>query len=292
MLSSYDLAAGVLIGATILGYGYVTYAALAIRRTIAGGVYRKQALGLALVAVLYALNATTSYYSPRTLDIYSLLGFLSFPLAFVMIFYWVDKSALAARLTDPLLRDTLHWSRVRFLIWTINISAVIISFSYTAYVGQLVLGSLSTNPPLFLLVIFLTPAYLSVSSGAVVLLVAVRRTADRTLKRHLEWFGFYLVFIFVLAGLIGNGLAIYSVEWSNVFGGAANAAGAFFLYKSARSLITLYSFSDEPTNRLGAVASSAVSASDYAMSSLRLRRLYLIIVGLVCLEQMHMVKSA
>ncbi|MDA4126594.1 MAG: hypothetical protein OK452_05255 [Thaumarchaeota archaeon] len=260
MLSSYDLAAGVLTGATILGYGYVTYAALAIRRTIAGGVYRKQALGLVLVAVLYALNATTSYYSPQTLDIYSLLSFLSFPLAFVMIFYWVDKSALAARLTDPLLRDTLHWSTVRFLIWTINISAVIISFSYTAYVGQLVFGSLSTNPPLYLLVIFLTPAYLSVSSGAVVLLVAVRRTADRTLKRHLEWFGFYLVFIFVLAGLIGNGLAIYSVEWSNLFGGAANAAGAFFLYKSARSLIPLYSFSNESDNRLGAVSPNAVPA--------------------------------
>ncbi|MDA4127663.1 MAG: hypothetical protein OK452_10775 [Thaumarchaeota archaeon] len=264
MLSSYDLAAGVLIGATILGYGYVTYAALAIRRTIAGGVYRKQALGLALVAVLYALNATTSYYSSLTLDIYSLLGFLSFPLAFVMIFYWVDKSALAARLTDPLLRDTLHWSKVRYLIWTINISAVIISFAYTVYIGQLVLGSLSTNPPLFLLVIFLSPAYLSVSSGAVVLFVAVRRTADRTLKKHLEWFGFYLVFIFVLGGLVGNGLSIYSVEWSNLFGGAANAAGAFFLYKSAKSLIHIYSFSDEEANRFRTVAPSAVPVSDRA----------------------------
>jgi hypothetical protein len=150
---------------------------------------------------------------------------------------------------------------VRFLIWAINISAVVITFSYFFY--QLVIGAVPSNPPLFLLAIFLTPAYVSVGSGAIVLLVAVRRTADRTLRRHLEWFGFFLVFIFVFGGIVGNGLGVYSVELSNVVGGAANAAAAFFLYKSARSLIPLYNFSDEAAkNRLGAVASSVVPASD------------------------------
>jgi hypothetical protein len=254
MLSSYDLAVSVLIAATVVGYGYVVYACLAIRRTIAGSLYRRQALGLALVAILYALNSTTSYYNTPS-DIYLLIGLVSFPLPFIMIFYWVDASVLAARLTDPLLRDTLHWSRVRFLIWTINISAVVFTFSYFFYQFEIV--AVPINPPLFLLAIFLTPAYVSVGSGAIVLLVAVRRTADRTLRRHLEWFGFYLAFIFVFGGLIGNGLAIYSVEWSNLVSGAANAAAAFFLYKSARSLIPLYSFSDERANRLDSALPSA-----------------------------------
>jgi hypothetical protein len=256
MLSSYDLGVSILIAATIAGYGYVAYAALAIRRTIAGGVYRKQALGLALVAIFYALNSVTSFYNSATFDVYSLIVSLLFPLAFLMIFYWVDTSVFAARLTDPLLRDTLRWSRVRFLIWTINISAVAISLSYLAYLG-LVAGSFPASPPFFLLVIYVTPAYVSVASGAAVLFVAVRRTADRTLRRHLEWFGFYLVFIFVLGGLIGNGLGIYSVELSNLVGGAANAAAAFFLYRSARSLIPLYSFSHEGANRLDSALPSA-----------------------------------
>jgi hypothetical protein len=255
MLSSYDLEVSILVAAMIAGYGYVSYASLAIRGTIAGGVYRKQALGLALVAIFYATNSVTSFYnSPQAFDIYSQIGFLidflSFPIAFLMIFYWVDTSVSAARLTDPLLRDTLRWSRVRFLIWTINISAVVISLSYAAYL-VLAAGGFPTNPPLSLLAIYLTPAYVSVASGAAVLLVAVRRTADRTLRRHLEWFGFYLVFIFVLGGLIGNGLGIYSAEWSNLVGGAANAAAAFFLYRSARSLIPLYSFSNETAKPLG-----------------------------------------
>src|SRR5438309_9739380 len=118
MLSSYDLEVSILVAALIAGYGYVAYAALAIRRTIAGGAYRKQALGLALVAISYATNSVTSFYnSPQTFDIYGqigfLIGFLSFPIAFLTIFYWVDTSVFAARLTDPLLRDTLRWSRVR-----------------------------------------------------------------------------------------------------------------------------------------------------------------------------------
>lgn len=246
MLSSYDLASIALIGITIAGYGYVTYSALAIRRTIAGAVYRKQAQGIVLVAILYAINSSTSYYSnsPTPADLLSFTSNVSFALAFVMIFYWVDTSVLAARLTDPLLRDSLHWSRLRFVIWAIILAMVLLSFSYQAYL-QVYVGGFPSSPPLLLLVGFVSPAYISVTSGAVVLLVAVRRTADRTLRKHLQWFGFYLLFLLVFAGGIGNGLAVYSIEWSNIVGGVANAAGAILLYKSTKSLIPLYKFSAE-----------------------------------------------
>lgn len=46
MLSSYELGVSLLIAATVVGYGYVTDAALAIRKTVAGRVYRRQTLGL------------------------------------------------------------------------------------------------------------------------------------------------------------------------------------------------------------------------------------------------------
>jgi hypothetical protein len=255
MLSTYDLEVSVLIAATLVGYGYVVYSALAIRRTIAGRIYRRQALGLSLVAIVYALNTVTSYYNSSGFDFYDLLGLLSFPLAFITIFYWVDTSVLAARLTDPLLRDTLHWSKVRFLILTFDFSALIFSFSYMIYLS-LTTKVFPTSPPFFLLAVYVTPAYVSVGPGAAVLLVAIRRTADRTLRRHLKWFGFYLVFIFAFGGIIGNGLAVYSVVWSNLVGGAANAAGAFFLYKSARSLIPLYRFSDQAADRQAPLAVS------------------------------------
>jgi hypothetical protein len=132
---------------------------------------------------------------------------------------------------------------LRFLIWAIILSAVLFSFSILIYLQ--VVGGLPSSPPLILLVIFITPAYLSVGSGAAVLLIAVRRTADKTLRKHLEWFGFYLVFIFVFGGLVGIGIGFYSIELSSIVGGAANAAAAWFLYRSARSLVPLYRFSDE-----------------------------------------------
>jgi hypothetical protein len=240
MSSSYDLAIYIIAIATVLGYGYTVYATIAIRRKIAGSVYRKQALGLALVATFYCLNAVLPNYTGTTLDAYALLGALAFPLAFVMIFYWVDSSMTAARLADPLLRDTLHWSRLRLYIWAINISTTVFPVSYTVYL-QIVTGGIPPTPPLFLLIPFLTPAYLSVGSGALVLLIEVRRIADGTLKRHLEWFGVYLVFIFVFGGLIGNGLGTYSIQLGNLVGGASNAVASLFLYRSARSLIPIYS---------------------------------------------------
>jgi hypothetical protein len=211
--------------------------------------YRKQAAGLFLVSILYALNAIL----PNTatfdvLDPYNLLVTLSFPLAFLMIFYWVDSSVRAARLTDPLLRDTVHWSRLRFLIWAINIPATLSAFSYATYL-QFSAGGLPPSPPLLLLATYLAPDYVSVGSGAVVLLLVVRRTADKTLRRHLEWFGAYLLFILVFAGLIGNGLSAYSVEWSSLVGGASNAAGSYFLYRSAKSLIPIYEFSERETRQ-------------------------------------------
>jgi hypothetical protein len=240
MLSSYDLVTYVIAAATVLAYGYTVYATIAIRLKIAGGVYRKQALGLALVATFYCLNAITPNYTGTTLDALAFFGALAFPLAFIMIFYWVDSSMGAARLADPLLRDTLHWSRLRLLIWAVNISATVIPVSYTVYL-QLATGGIPATPPLFLLIIFLTPAYLSVGSGAIVLLMEVRRIADGTLRQHLKWFGVFLVFIFLLGGLIGNGLGTYSIQLGNIVGGASNAVASVFLYRSARSLIPIYS---------------------------------------------------
>ena len=247
MLNSFDLAILALLGATLVAYGYTTYTAIAIRHTIAGRIYRKQALGVAFVAIIYALNSSTSLLptpSIGTLDFYTIFSAISFPLTFITIFYWVDSSVLAARYSDPLLRDTLHWHQARYLIWAINILTTAFPLSFLFYL-QVATGGIPTDLPVWLFWVFLTPAYVSVGSGAVVLPIMARRSKDKTLRRHLEWFGVYLGFLFVFSGLVGNALGFYSFQLSTLFGGVVNVAGSFFLYRSARSLIALYKFSSE-----------------------------------------------
>ena len=116
------------------------------------------------------------------------------------IFAWVDTSALIARRSDPMLRDSIHWSKLRRPLWFLLPVDYAIALLYSIYF-ILSGGSLSApSPPveILLLTIFITAPF---AFGAVLLPLSSKRSGDLIFRRHLRWFGL-LAFTVLLLGLL------------------------------------------------------------------------------------------
>jgi hypothetical protein len=232
-------------------YGYVAYAAIAISRTLSNGVYRNQALGLAVIALVMISFATwlilgppsvgIRFHGPPSTGLYYVASFLgSWEALFIGSYYYVDASIMAARPTDPLFRDTLHWSRMRVAFWVYDI-AVAVVFTITGAVGSYEYGS---GSPLVDGLISL-PLLIVLFSGAVVLPIAAKRSKDKVLKKQLNWFVVYVIAAFVPSLFVGSSLQ------SNIQSATLGLvivwwAFGYFLYKSTISLVPLYRFETSP----------------------------------------------
>ena len=228
MLSNIDLenlarVAWLLVTAAVLFYA--SYWALIIRRALAVQSYRNQALGVALIALFQGVTtigfAGTEGASGRTpLD---LLALGANTILFLFVFYWIDASVLAAKRSDPLLRDTLHWRSLRLVLWPL-----IISFAAAAVVSNF---SLPFN------------IILTLVAGAASLPVAARRSRDPTMRRHLIWFGLYaaflLAFFFNLGGLLNVSIGSPASFVFLGIGSLMYFAASYCLYRSAVSLAPL-----------------------------------------------------
>jgi hypothetical protein len=224
-----------------IGYGYVAYTAIATSRTLSNRVYRNQALGLAVFSLLiveFALTATIAFSTTIVLtdidDAIQLLG-IWFAI-FIGFYYYIDGSIRAARLTDPLFRDTLQWTRVRVAFWVYIIGAAIV-FPIAAAFGSYNYDTGGT-PAFFQAGI---PLLVIVFSGLVVLPIAIRRSKDKTLKKQLSWFAVYFIWLVLL--LVGSNFVPTTTA---VVPLVLLLAGAYPLYRSATSLVPLYKFAREP----------------------------------------------
>jgi len=249
MASSGDLFADIGILATLAISVYAAYWAFSIRRAMAIGVYRRQALGIGLVSLVFPLGfyLGTEGILPINLgEAFFLEGYASF----ATLLYWIDASALAARRTDPLLRDTLHWTKVRIWIWALNLGVIFAYLLVVLYANAAGIASnnvvptwaLATVAVTIFLTIFIDGAFPPIL-GAILLTIAARRSGDMALRANLRWFGLFGLFAFVatIASIFsypehhsGIGLLTY----------AGLLVGGYFLYRSARSLA--------PLNRLSA----------------------------------------
>src|SRR5579864_7773784 len=121
---SYDLylGAGSSVSAVllILAFAYTSYWAFGIRHALAVERYKNQALGIGLIAIALGLIILNPG-NPSTVPGVAFLQALPLTLLEVFTFYWVDASVLASRRSDPLLRDTFRWRRLRFVLWAIII---------------------------------------------------------------------------------------------------------------------------------------------------------------------------
>ena len=200
---------------------YAAYWALNIRHALAVNVYRKQALGIGLVAISCAILGFGQVLP--IVNISFLEGFGPGFLVLLVLFYWIDASMISARRSDPLLRDSLHWSKLRIVLWILIVALMLIGVILLIPKGTpsgLLLG------PLFLVALGLL--ILVPLSGALSLSVALRRSKDIAFRRHLKWFAVFAVLFFFVFPL-GANIASYALIF----------AAGYSLYRSARSLAPL-----------------------------------------------------
>ncbi len=265
MLSSFDIAN--IIGAVAISaiFGFAIYTALGIRRTFSVGLYRDQALGVALIALIILVNILSniifSYIPPNVPSdfLYSnvgIIGEIAFLLWFPIFYYWIDNSELAARKSNPFLRDILHWQRVRVylgpLIYTSIVSAGCVVVIQTIFFGVSPVSMVSEeavppNFPLIVSILFqLIPSFILFIGLRVLAIIALPiaawQTRDPLLRKQIYWLGIFFILNFVggaLQGAILNPFEALLVLDAIVF------LNGYCLYKSARSLVPTYSFSAE-----------------------------------------------
>jgi hypothetical protein len=189
--------------------------AFIIRRALAVRVYRNQALAIGLFPLAFLFGLAT--------------GVLGLSVFVLFAFYLIDSSALAGRRSDPLLRDTLHWSRLRTPLW-----ALLLAITLVQVADLLSRGTVLTNrEPNDIIgnIGFLATVLLIAVSVAEVSLVAFR-SRDPALRKNLGWFGVALIATLLSPLLAANVPYMLGAAVGFVLLG-------YFLYKSVRSLVPI-----------------------------------------------------
>jgi hypothetical protein len=214
----------------IVGIGRVAQ----MRKGFVDPTYRSRAFWSGfLMAVIAVSNATPLIPLPNSV-LGSLISNLPFLAIIGVCLAFVDRTAIVGIRSDFFHRDILGWVRVRVP------AGVVMA-------GSLVYGVVAINapestapsPPLWDLIgmfqVFIVAIGL-LGFGAVVIIIASRRTPDQTLKKNIRLLGIALGW-FVLA------LAVFFVApWSDVatvVGSLLTILATYFLYLSAMSLTPL-----------------------------------------------------
>jgi len=221
-------------------FAYAAYWAFNIRRALLVRVYRSHALGVGLVSLGWILiffdYVVVSHFS------YALFTAID-ALVSGAFFYFIDAAVLDGRMSDPLLRDTLHWREIRRWVWVVFVLASAVSIYIAGYYSVLTGGTWLTggNPSIVPLWVSFVGVSLHVFvvmlTGLVALPVTIMRSRDPLLRRQLGWFaGFAAALVIVgtvptLFGLASTSQVYTLPEF------VGQLAAAFCLYKSATSLI-------------------------------------------------------
>jgi len=235
-----SILAPILVVAAEGTFAYAAYWAFSIRRALTVRVYRSHALGVGLVSLGwiliffdYVIVSHSSYVLFTAVD----------ALVSGAFFYFIDAAVLDGRTSDPLLRDTLHWRRIRRWVWTIFAIASVVSIYIAGYYSVQTGGTWLTggNPSLVPLWVSFVGVSLHVFvvmiTGLVALPITIIRSKDPLLRRQLGWFaGFAATLVVVgtvptLFGLASTSTAYALPEFVGQF------TAAICLYKSATSLI-------------------------------------------------------
>jgi len=214
----------------IVGIGRVAE----MRKGFVDPTYRSRAFWSGfLMAVIAVSNATSLIPLPN-----GVLGSLIFSLPFLGIigvcFAFVDRTAIVGMKSDFFHRNILGWTQVR-------IPSGVVMAGSLAY-GIIALNvpeSTAPSPPLWELIgmyqIFIVAVGL-LGFGAVVIIIASRRTPDQTLKKNIRLLGIALGW-FVLA--LADFAIVPSGDVSTVVGSLLTVLATYFLYLSAMSLTPL-----------------------------------------------------
>jgi hypothetical protein len=215
---------------------YAAYWAFAIRRALAGRIYRNHAFWLGVVCILFA---AVSFAVPLTYTnnaiIRNAIGVFYLVLNPV-VFAFIDSTVRVARRSDPLLRSILRWDKLRIALWIDEIVlTIVLALNFVPSI-------VSSVPQ----VEYLFPALLAIAyiAGAPALLIGAKRSRDTTLRQSLKWLGVAFMMLFayivydVIIQLIIPGISEFDRYYSYpaVLGGIIGILLSYALYRSARSL--------------------------------------------------------
>jgi hypothetical protein len=222
---------------------FAAYEAFVIQRALPVRLYKNQARGIGLVALaLLLLIISQEIITPFTLNGSGAFGTpINYPFIYftwLVLFYWIDASIRTARRSDPLLRDTLRWSQVRIIVWTVTAGSMLVALSLVLY------AVIATGFPIFLKfplplggeqsVLNFLPFVPPVLLGAIYLPIAGYRSRDPTLRRHIAWFGLFVLCIMAMLLLFQAPVTVSALSTSEVL-----LLALYFLYRGARSLAPL-----------------------------------------------------
>lgn len=209
-------------------FAYVAFFAFNVRHSLSSSLYRRQTTGIGFVSLAWILVFIDYVVVTGIFNLYAIFFFVN-SLLNIVLFYWIDAAVLAARRSDPLARDTLHWRKTRMFIWLAIIAATVGVTALATYY-QVLTGTEPQFMNTFALDIGVgfIPAGIAVVAGLVALPLAAHRTKDKFLRHSIAWLGAFVVIL-----IVGN--------WLNLLGGLGTFSylivGGFCLYKSARSLV-------------------------------------------------------
>ena len=225
-----DVSSLIQLAILIVGIGRVAE----MRKGFVDPTYRSRAFWSGfLMAVIAVTNATSLIPLPDGIA-GSLISNLPFLAIIGVCFAFVDRTAIVGIRSDFFHRNILGWMQVRFPLGVVM-------------AGSLVYGTIAFNlpestapsPPLWDQIGMNQVPIVAVGLlgfGAVVIIIASRRTSDQTLRKNIRLLGIALGW-FVLA-LVGFAIVPYS-DVSNVVGSLLTILATYFLYLSAMSLTPL-----------------------------------------------------
>jgi len=212
----------------IVGIGRVAQ----MRRGFVDPTYRSRAFWSGLLMAVIAISDATSLIPVSNGVIESLI--FSIPLLAIIgvCFAFVDRTAIVGIHSDFFHRDILGWMQVRIPAGVVMGGSLV--FGAVAMSAP---ESAAPSPPLWDLIGVFQVFVVSVALlgfGAVVIIIASRRTSDRTLKKNIRLLGIGMGW-FVLA------LAVFFVpgEAAGAVGSLLTVPATFYLYLSAMSLTPL-----------------------------------------------------
>src|SRR3989442_10148001 len=211
-------------------FSYAAYWAFTVRRVLVHRLYRRQATWVGRMGVYFVALSSflTLALSTGVSSLYvNVVGGLLIGSGFIVIFAWMDSTIRVARLSDPLFRDTLRWSKLRYFLGfgTVGgaiasvISAIMSGFSQVApFGGALVLGAFA-------------------------LLLSASRSGDITLRKHLTWTGLCTFFLW-LGSQVQMSLShiqlLVPLNHSGVIISVFIAAGALCAFRDGQLLVALH----------------------------------------------------
>ncbi len=227
-----------------VAYAYAGYWGFVVRRGLVMQAYRNQALGVAVSTLYLVFVGVVSGAVPVKVGSESVpilvnalvdFGFL------VVLFYWISATAFIARRSDPLERDTFHFHITRYAWGAAFILPAGIALAYNPWALVFTVASPLDSISLAL---GITPFVILLPFGSVLLFVSASRSNDRTLIRHIRWYGgaiaafLSVAIIGVLWRTTGGNQSPYASIIDVIFLSGQFLA-AYCFYRSAKSLVPI-----------------------------------------------------